>query len=77
MIPIQAWQADLHPGKLDLSLLIWTEKGILKLYTVLLTDGESSDSHSFFSLTERLRNRNFSLMFTAVSIVSDVEKWTD
>ena len=75
MIQIKAWQVDFHPGKLDLGLLIWMDqlKGILKLYTVLLADGESSDSHSFFSLTERLRNRNFSLMFTDVSIVNNFE----
>ena len=35
MIQIKAWQVDFHPGKLDLGLLIWTDKlkGILKLYT--------------------------------------------
>ena len=37
MIQIQAWQVDFHQGKLDLGLLIRTDKlkGILKLYTAL------------------------------------------
>ena len=37
MIEIQAWQIDFHSGKLDLGLLIWTDKlkGILKLYTAV------------------------------------------
>ena len=36
MIQIQACQDNFHPGKLDLGLLVWTDKlkGILKLYTV-------------------------------------------
>ena len=35
MIQIQAWQVDSHLGKLDLGLLVRTDKlkGILKLYT--------------------------------------------
>ena len=35
MIQIQAWQVDFHQGKLDLGLLVRTDKlkGILKLYT--------------------------------------------
>ena len=34
MIQIQAWQVDIHLGKLDLRLLVRTEKlkGILKLH---------------------------------------------
>ena len=36
MIQISAWQVDFHWGRLDLGLLIQTDKlkGILKLYTV-------------------------------------------
>ena len=38
MIQIYAWQVNFHPGKLDLGLLVRTDKldklkGILKLYT--------------------------------------------
>ena len=35
MIHIQAWQVDFHLGKLDLGLLVRTDKtkGIPKLYT--------------------------------------------
>ena len=35
MIEIQAWQVDFDRDKLDLELLVWTDKlkGILKLYT--------------------------------------------
>ena len=34
MIQVQAWQVDYHQGKLDLGLLLRTDKlkGILKLY---------------------------------------------
>ena len=49
MIEIQAWQVDFHPGKLDLGLLMWTDKlkGILKLYTAVCSSGycEHCDLH--------------------------------